>query len=881
MTSEIRANKQTNRAGLGTVTYADTGIIVSGIVTCTELSGLTALNIAGVGTANTLDINGDIDVDGHTNLDNVSVAGISTFSEGLFIPDSKELKIGNTNGSPDLKLYHDTTNSYIYNSTGVLRIRSNDLRLQSLTGEEYFYGVTNGGAHIYWDNSLRIQTTSSGVSFPRDIDVDGHTNLDNVNIAGVSTFTGAINANGGASVTGNITATGNLTAAGTLYLTDTIEHTDDSNTKIRFPAADTFSVETDGSERIRIASDGDVIIGNSSPVAGKLEVNTGTEVNGATEYYGQDFAINIRANRGASPNDEGNGICFSQKWYSSASDLVRTGAIVGYKISGDGSFGGGLKIKVQQGGANALMDIMRLRQSLIEIPADNVPLQFGIDGDFRIRHTGSENQIYGTGTHPIVFSNSGGERLRIDSNGQLLVGTSTSGANVRAVFQGYNGGGENFQARVQFQTNQTTNLTNGLHMANLLFTNSSGSVGAQIDVKADGSWGTNDYPGRIEFKTTADGANTPTERLRIDSAGRVQINQTTNVTGTAKLEVMGTGDNTYPQYSFAIGVADTQAYNVSNGSGMGIGFSYKHNNAGSYALGCGIRGFKENTTDGDYAGAMAFYTRPNGAGAGEKARISSAGTFGVGTVNPDSNYRIDCNGKMRIGDGNAGHRIQFSRSGLGDELVLGVDGYGSSTANEAVIQSSINSGRPLVLRTSNGDRLRISAGGRVGIQETETKINGFAENLQVRATYGGGQYGIAVKLNQSSGALMRFATKNPTDGNDNLCGNISGNGTSCSYNTSSDYRLKENDVKISDGISRLKQLRPIRFNWKSDSSFTQDGFFAHEVSPVVPESVTGEKDATVDFKGEGYQNIDHSKLVPLLTAALQEAIARIEALEGS
>ena len=64
MTSEIRANKQTNRVGLGTVEYTDTGIIVSGIVTCTELSGLTALNISGVGTANTLDINGDIDVDG-------------------------------------------------------------------------------------------------------------------------------------------------------------------------------------------------------------------------------------------------------------------------------------------------------------------------------------------------------------------------------------------------------------------------------------------------------------------------------------------------------------------------------------------------------------------------------------------------------------------------------------------------------------------------------------------------------------------------------------------------------------------------------------------------------------------------------------------------
>ena len=83
MTSEIRANKQTNRVGLGTVEYTNTGIVVSGIVTCTELSGLTALNIAGVGTANTLDINGDIDVDGHTNLDNLSVAGVTTFSNKI------------------------------------------------------------------------------------------------------------------------------------------------------------------------------------------------------------------------------------------------------------------------------------------------------------------------------------------------------------------------------------------------------------------------------------------------------------------------------------------------------------------------------------------------------------------------------------------------------------------------------------------------------------------------------------------------------------------------------------------------------------------------------------------------------------------------------
>jgi len=86
MASEIRVNKITNRAGLSTVEYTDTGIVVSGIITATEISGLTALNMSGVGTASTLDINGDIDVDGHTNLDNLSVAGVTTFSDDVNYP---------------------------------------------------------------------------------------------------------------------------------------------------------------------------------------------------------------------------------------------------------------------------------------------------------------------------------------------------------------------------------------------------------------------------------------------------------------------------------------------------------------------------------------------------------------------------------------------------------------------------------------------------------------------------------------------------------------------------------------------------------------------------------------------------------------------------
>ena len=109
---------------------------------------------------------------------------------------------------------------------------------------------------------------------------------------------------------------------------------------------------------------------------------------------------------------------------------------------------------------------------------------------------------------------------------------------------------------------------------------------------------------------------------------------------------------------------------------------------------------------------------------------------------------------------------------------------------------------------------------------------------------------------------------------------VTTNGSSITYNTSSDYRLKENVTNISDGITRIKQLAPKRFNWISDETNTlQDGFLAHEVSSIVPEAITGEKDAPIDEEGKGYQQIDHSKLVPLLTGALQEAIAKIETLE--
>jgi hypothetical protein len=110
-------------------------------------------------------------------------------------------------------------------------------------------------------------------------------------------------------------------------------------------------------------------------------------------------------------------------------------------------------------------------------------------------------------------------------------------------------------------------------------------------------------------------------------------------------------------------------------------------------------------------------------------------------------------------------------------------------------------------------------------------------------------------------------------------GDVSVTGSATAYNTSSDYRLKEDVQPMVGSVDRLMALKPVNFAWKVDGSRV-DGFLAHEAQEVVPECVTGEKDAVDDEGNPQYQGIDQSKIVPLLVAALQEALTKIEALEA-
>ena len=181
---------------------------------------------------------------------------------------------------------------------------------------------------------------------------------------------------------------------------------------------------------------------------------------------------------------------------------------------------------------------------------------------------------------------------------------------------------------------------------------------------------------------------------------------------------------------------------------------------------------------------------------------------------------------------------------------------------------------------SAGERMRIDPDGKVVIGSTtatETfNVKGYVTRFQ--------------RIDVNSGTFERLCSFVDASGTER--GNIKVSNSATQFNTSSDYRLKENISLISDGITRLKQLKPSRFNWKSDASTKVDGFIAHEVT-AVPEAVSGTKDQVVvqsditggsysqDRLGEPiYQVVDYSKFVPLLTAALQEEIAKREALEA-
>ena len=179
--------------------------------------------------------------------------------------------------------------------------------------------------------------------------------------------------------------------------------------------------------------------------------------------------------------------------------------------------------------------------------------------------------------------------------------------------------------------------------------------------------------------------------------------------------------------------------------------------------------------------------------------------------------------------------------------------------------------------SSTTERMRVNANGRILMNCTATSDSGI---LQLRNTVGSAHCLGCGTTSTGNDTLVVFRGSCSSNGSGGSTrGSITVTSSATAYNTSSDHRLKENVTDITDGIIRVKQLQPRRFNFIVDADTTVDGFLAHEAQTVVPEAVTGTHNEVDDDGNAVMQGIDQSKLVPLLTAALQEAIAKIETLE--
>jgi hypothetical protein len=303
-------------------------------------------------------------------------------------------------------------------------------------------------------------------------------------------------------------------------------------------------------------------------------------------------------------------------------------------------------------------------------------------------------------------------------------------------------------------------------------------------------------------------------------------------------------------------------------------------------------------------------------------RIDSSGRVGIGTTSPDTTLRVK----------GATNSLQVRFSGT-DSRGLAISTFNVSDTNDngVIYNAGLFSDGAQVFQCGGTERMRIDSSGNMSVG-TGSSWSGDAR-IEGRRANGSG-WGVSAyktadvsvsggallcRVDSTSSSLIEFYYTGSS------VGSITTNGSSTTYGTGSDYRLKENVTYNFDATTRLKQLKPARFNFIGYSNRTVDGFIAHEVQDIIPEAITGTKDQTqtkqkvvvnnigqviaenieqadweagkilneegksqypIDSTWESskivpvHQGIDQAKLTPLLTKALQEAIAKIESLEA-
>jgi len=266
-------------------------------------------------------------------------------------------------------------------------------------------------------------------------------------------------------------------------------------------------------------------------------------------------------------------------------------------------------------------------------------------------------------------------------------------------------------------------------------------------------------------------------------------------------------------------------------------------------------------------------------GGTESMRLDSSGNLGLGTTTPNQRLQVNTSAA-------SGGQIQVTNASTGttstDGVLIGYDG-----SNDVIVNNQEATATKFF--TSGSERMRVTSSGLVGIGTSSPsallQVAGssiFQDSMQIFNNPTSSAQGILFRNSFNVGA-SRFSMGPATTngiiefiGGNGTQGAITGNGAGISYTSASDYRLKENVTPMTNALGVVAQLKPCTYTWKYNGSAGQ-GFIAHELQEVVPEAVTGEKDAVDEDGNIKPQGIDTSFLVATLTAAIQELKAIVDA----
>ena len=444
MTSEIRANTLKNRVGLGTVSFTNTGPVVSGIVTANSFSGPLITT--------SIDLNGDLDVDGHTNLDNVSIAGVVTATTFVGNGDFVELDVDGHTNLDNVSIAGVSTVTTFLQVFGVagtsdrgLEVRSNSTQN---TNTNQAIRIRNNSNTDTFNISYRGKVTATEIDLNGDLDVDGHTNLDNVSIAGVSTFSNNVKFDGataGRDVT-FIRSSNTLEFASNailelgnggsgdcrLFNNGTDTRIINGNGTLKFES-DTheFKDKDNTTSYLSITSSGAVMINTTNSSSRTLNLKGTFGILSASQTGVLDMSVTDGGEASIGPyvaggsalvfktNSSGSGV--AERLRIDSTGRVLIGSTLG--LGGATSSPSGL-LHCQTASGEAVVNILGATNGVIQLS--------GYNGDSTINFgdssSGSPGQInYDHGTDSLAIKTGGGSnRMIIDSSGNVMIGRTVA-----------------------------------------------------------------------------------------------------------------------------------------------------------------------------------------------------------------------------------------------------------------------------------------------------------------------------------------------------------------------------------------------------------------------------------------------------------------------